>query len=90
MLLIGVSDLELCQLIEQAFLPDRCVVSCTDGEHLTIQLGQGDSLHDCLTVTGIRVHSLTSCHELAALVAQVREEKRLGQSHIPFQPRASA
>lgn len=88
MLPIGVSDLELCQLIEQAFLPDRCVVSCTDGEHLTIQLGQGDSLDDCLTVAGVRVHSLTSCHELATLVAQVREEKRLGQSHIPFQPRA--
>ncbi|AIL62033.1 DUF1652 domain-containing protein [Pseudomonas alkylphenolica] len=90
MSLIGVSNLELRQLIEQAFLPDRCVVSCTDGEHLTIQLGQGDSLDDCLTVTGIGVHSLTTCHELAALVAQVREEQRLGRSHIPFQSQTTA
>ncbi|TDF84164.1 DUF1652 domain-containing protein [Pseudomonas sp. H9] len=80
MSLIGVSSLELCQLLEQAFLPDRSVVSCTDDEHLTIQLGQGDSLSNCVTVTGVRIHSLTSCHELAALVAQVREEQRLGQA----------
>ncbi|MGH8380066.1 DUF1652 domain-containing protein [Pseudomonas sp.] len=90
MSLIGVSNLELRQLIEQAFLPDRSVVSCTDGEHLTIQLGHGDSLSDCLTVTGIRVHSLTSCHELAAMVAQVREEQRLGRNHILFKPQAVA
>ena len=80
MSLIGVSNLELRLLIEQAFLPDRCVVSCTDNEHLTIQLGQGDSLDDCIIVTGVRVQSLTSCQELAALVAQVREQQRLGRS----------
>jgi len=90
MSLIGVSNLELCQLMEQAFLPDRCVVTCTDSEHLTIQLGQGDSLSDCLTVTGICVHSLTTCHELAALVAQVREEQRLGRNPVAFQTRNTA
>ncbi|MDD1015109.1 DUF1652 domain-containing protein [Pseudomonas rubra] len=88
MSLMGVSTLELCHLIEQAFLPDRCVVSCTDNEHLTIQLGQGECLSDCLTVTGVKVHSLTTCHELAALVAQVREEQRLGRSQIPMGPQA--
>ncbi|CAI8840870.1 MULTISPECIES: DUF1652 domain-containing protein [Pseudomonas] len=88
MSLIGVSTLELCHLIEQAFLPERCIVSCLDGEHLTLQLGQGDTLGECLTVTGIHVHSLTTCHELAALVAQVREEQRLGRSHIPLTPQA--
>ncbi|MDD2046794.1 DUF1652 domain-containing protein [Pseudomonas putida] len=90
MSLIGVSNLELRQLIEQAFLPDRCVVSSIDEDHLTIQLGQGDSLDECLTVTGIRVQSLTTCHELAALVAQLREEQRLARNHIPFQPQATA
>ncbi|UVL58530.1 DUF1652 domain-containing protein [Pseudomonas sp. B21-035] len=90
MSLIGVSTLELCHMIEQALLPEHSVVSCTDGEHLTIQLGQGDSLGDCLTVTGIKVHSLTTCQELAALVAQVREEQRLGRSQIPFKPQALA
>lgn len=83
MSLIGVSNLELCQLLEQAFLPDRCVVSCTDEEHLSIQLWQGDSMSNCFTVTGVRIHSLTSCHELAALVAQVREDQRLGRVHTP-------
>ncbi|WP_442113903.1 DUF1652 domain-containing protein [Pseudomonas sp. NUPR-001] len=84
MSLIGVSNLELCQLLEQAFLPDRCVVACTDDEHLTIQLGQGDNMSNCYTVSGVRIHSLTSCHELAALVAQVREEQRLGHAQTPF------
>ncbi|MBC7213233.1 MAG: DUF1652 domain-containing protein, partial [Pseudomonas sp.] len=53
MSLIGVSMLEMRQMIEQACLPDRCEVSCPDGEHLTIRLGQGESLDSCLTVTGV-------------------------------------
>ena len=44
MSLIGVSILEMRQLIEQACLPDRCEVSCPDGANLTIRLGQGQDL----------------------------------------------
>lgn len=86
MSLIGVSTLELRQIIEQAFLPDCCVVSCTDGVSLTIELGQGDDL----IVTHVPMDSLKTCHDLANLVTQVREEQRLGRSQGIFKPRAIA
>jgi len=76
MSLIGVSMLALRQLIEQACLPDRCEVTCPDGVSLTIRLGQGDSLDDCLTVSGIALDSLNSCRDIAELVAQLRKEQR--------------
>ncbi|TFF39490.1 DUF1652 domain-containing protein [Pseudomonas sp. RIT623] len=75
MSLIGVSMLEMRQMIEQACLPDRCEVSCPDGEYLTIRLGQGQSLDDCLTVTGVPVTSLNSCRDLVGLVTQLKEQR---------------
>ncbi|MDN7140126.1 DUF1652 domain-containing protein [Pseudomonas sp. JQ170] len=82
MSLIGVSTLELRQLLEQAFLPDYCEVTCTDGVWLTIRLGQGDDQ----IVTETRLDSLTTCHDLSILVAQVREEQRVGRSHAGLKP----
>ncbi|MFK0087882.1 DUF1652 domain-containing protein [Pseudomonas sp. NPDC090755] len=82
MSLIGVSTLELRQLIERAFLPDICEVSCPDGVWLTIRLGQGDNL----LVTEVRLDSLTTCHEVHALVDQIREERRLNRSPGDFRP----
>jgi len=79
MSLIGVSLLEMRQLIEQACLPDRCEVTCPDGTSLTIRLGQGESLDDCITVTGIALDSLNSCRDLHELVTQLRNEQRLGR-----------
>jgi len=69
--------LEMRQIIEQACLPDRCEVSCNDGVSLTIRLGQGERLDDCLTVTGIPLARLNSCRDLVDLVAQLRSEQRL-------------
>lgn len=80
MSLIGVSLLEMRQLIEQACLPDRCEVSCTDGTSLTIRLGQGKSLDECLTLTGVPLASLNSCRDVAELVAHLRQEQRLNHS----------
>lgn len=82
MSLIGVSMLEMRQIIEQACLPDRCEVSCDDGECLTIRLGQGQTLDNCLTVTGIPLDSLKSCRDLADLVAQLRTEQRRGHRSV--------
>lgn len=45
--------LEMRQMIEQACLPDRCEVSCTDGANLTIRLGQGQSLDEGVTLSGV-------------------------------------
>ncbi|MDF0731812.1 DUF1652 domain-containing protein [Pseudomonas entomophila] len=82
MSLIGVSMLEMRQMIEQACLPDRCEVSCPDGTSLTIRLGQGQSLDDCLTRTGVPLDSLNNCRDVVDLVAQLRKEQRLGHPHV--------
>ncbi|RWU19239.1 hypothetical protein DM813_23320 [Pseudomonas alkylphenolica] len=73
MSLIGVSTLELRQLIEQAFAPEHCEASCEDGEWLTIRLGHGGNLF----VTEIRLDSVTSCHDVFTLVGHIHEQQRL-------------
>ncbi|MBJ9975843.1 DUF1652 domain-containing protein [Pseudomonas sp. S75] len=78
MSLTGVSILEMRQMIEQACLPDRCEVSSTDGVNLTIRLGTGSSLNECLTMTDVRLDSLNSARDLVGLVGQLREGQRLG------------
>lgn len=76
MSLIGVSTLELRQMIEQACLPDRCEVSCPDGVSLTLRLDQGTTLDDCVTLTGVPIDSLNSCRDVVTLVGQLREQQR--------------
>ncbi|EKT4464399.1 MULTISPECIES: DUF1652 domain-containing protein [Pseudomonas] len=71
MSLIGVSMLEMRQMIEQACLPDRCEVSCLDGANLTIRLGQGQSLDEGVTLNGVPLQSLNSCRDLVHLVGQL-------------------
>jgi hypothetical protein len=63
--------LEMRQMIEQACLPDRCEVSCTDGANLTIRLGQGHSLEQGVTLSGVPLQSLNSCRDLVHLVADL-------------------
>lgn len=71
MSLIGVSMLEMRQIIEQACLPDRCEISCPDGTTLTIRLGQGQSLEQSVTLSGISLQSLNNCRDLVNLVGQL-------------------
>ncbi|UXH42075.1 DUF1652 domain-containing protein [Pseudomonas promysalinigenes] len=71
MSLIGVSMLEMRQIIEQACLPDRCEISCPDGTTLTIRLGQGQSLEQAVTLSGISLQSLNNCRDLVNLVGQL-------------------
>lgn len=78
MSLIGVSMLEMRQMIEQACLPDRCEVSSPDGVNLTIRVGRGESLEEGYTLTGIPLANLNSCRDLVALVWQLREGQRAG------------
>ncbi|HGM5582453.1 TPA: DUF1652 domain-containing protein [Pseudomonas putida] len=78
MSLIGVSMLEMRQMIEQACLPDRCEVSSPDGVSLTIRLGCGESLEHGYTLTGIPLDSLNSCRDLVGLVGQLRAGQRVG------------
>lgn len=71
MSLIGVSTLELRQMIEQACLPDRCETSCPDGANLTIRLGQGQDLDQGVTLSGVALQNLNSCRDLVNLVEQL-------------------
>jgi len=82
MSLIGVSMLEMRQIIEQACLPDRCEVSCPDGASLTIRLGEGPSLKDCVTLTEVPINSLNSCRDLVGLIAELRAQQRQAQQPI--------
>lgn len=75
MSLIGVSMLEMRQMIEQACLPDHCEVSCADGENLTIRLGQGSSPDDCLTVAVVPIANLNNCRDLVNLVSRVKAQR---------------
>lgn len=63
--------LEMRQMIEQACLPDRCEVSCTDGVSLTIRLGQGQNLEEGVVLTGVSLQHLNSCRDVVNLVGQL-------------------
>ncbi|MHA6195213.1 DUF1652 domain-containing protein [Pseudomonas wadenswilerensis] len=70
----GVCDLELRQLIEGAFLPDHCQVSCGDGLSLTLHF-PADSHRAAMTVSDVHLGALPDCRALADLVARVRQQR---------------
>lgn len=70
----GVCDLELRQLIEGAFLPDHCQVSCSDGMSLTLHF-PADAQRSALTLRDIKLSELPDCRALAELVARVRQQR---------------
>jgi len=70
----GVCDLELRQLIEGAFLPDHCQVSCGDGLSLTLHF-PADARRAAMTVSDIHLGTLPDCRALADLVARVRLQR---------------
>lgn len=79
----GVCDLELRQMIEGAFLPTRCDVSCTDGLSLTLHFPQ-DSEHEEFTITGIQLSELPNPRALVELVARVRSEREGATSSVAW------
>ncbi|GGU52366.1 hypothetical protein GCM10009504_06460 [Pseudomonas laurentiana] len=85
MSLHGICSLELRQVIEQAFLPSHCVVSCLDDGSLTIHLEQ-DSYGPALTVAGIRADELSSSRALADLVAHVQAERQHPTTQVEVPP----
>ncbi|MGE8045004.1 DUF1652 domain-containing protein [Pseudomonas monteilii] len=75
MSLLGLSTLEMRQLIERACLPDRCEVSCSEDGHLTIRLGRGDSLEECVVLDGVPLDSLNSTRDVLGLIVQLRHQQ---------------
>ncbi|MFD2645420.1 DUF1652 domain-containing protein [Pseudomonas japonica] len=70
----GVCDLELRQMIEGAFLPDHCEVSCADGLTLTLHF-PADAQRAAMTVSDVHLGALPDCRALAELVTRVRHER---------------
>ena len=88
MSLLGLSTLEMRQLIERACLPDRCEVSCSEDGYLTIRLGKGDSLEECVVLSGVPLDSLNSTRDVLGLIVQLRHQQHPPASDV--QPRAFA
>ncbi|PBP70030.1 hypothetical protein CCL21_11735 [Pseudomonas syringae] len=69
-----ISNLELRHIIEQAFLPMKCVcINAPDGS-LMIQILDQDTNKEELTVTGVDPSGLGSSRAIAALVLELKEE----------------
>ncbi|MFS2159044.1 DUF1652 domain-containing protein [Pseudomonas sp. Pseusp122] len=77
-----ISSLELRHIIEAAFLPTKCACTISSDGSMTIQLTSPENAEEQLTVTGIDSASLASSRSIAALVAELKEELRLGRLTI--------
>jgi hypothetical protein len=85
----SISPLELCRIIEEAFLPTRCVCTSVDGTSLKIQLftANRERGHEQggFSVVGIPVAGLNNSRAIARLVRELREEFALGTHMFPGQ-----
>jgi hypothetical protein len=68
------SVLEVSRIIEEAFLPERCVCSSSDGQTLTVQVVPSDNPQNGMTFAGIPMSGLTSSRAIAQLVLELRQE----------------
>ena len=67
--------------IEAAFLPAECVCTFDLNNRLTIRIGSADSV-DAFTVTGIDPTKFDSSRAIAGLVAELKEEMRMGRQSM--------
>ena len=67
-----ISPLELCQIIESAFLPTRCVCKIDGEGRMTVNLYPSQKGHASFFVDGIRVDTLSSIRAIANLVSELR------------------
>jgi hypothetical protein len=74
------STLELRNIIESSFLPQRC--QCTQGpDHLlTIKVFGANTDRTDFTVTGINTRELNSSRAISNLIAGLRKDLSTGQS----------
>jgi len=70
------SDVELRQIIESAFLPLLCQCTCSGDGLLTVEVHSA-GCHDIhLSVAGIKTAPLTSNRAVSNLIAELRIEMR--------------
>ena len=70
----SLSVLEISRIIEEAFLPERCVCTTPDGRTLSVQISSKSSLEDGITFVGIPIAGLGSSRAIANLVLEIRSE----------------
>jgi len=74
------STLELRNIIETSFLPQRCQCTQAQDRSLTVRVFDRTSQHLDLIVTGIRAEQLTSSRAISNLIAGMRTDlKRQSQ-----------
>lgn len=77
------SALEVRNIIESSFLPQRCQCTLSPDLLMTVKVyadGQTDQLD--LLVTGIDASGLNGCREINDLIAQLRSK----QHHVEVEP----
>ena len=72
----GLSALELRSIVEQAFLPSKCVCTVTSSQSLCVQLKNPQTDEVELFKSGIPLQRVTSARERARLVLELRELQR--------------
>lgn len=71
------SDLEIKHLLENAFLPDRCICNLDPYGSIGVQIYDHETQELLLTIAGISRVELASSGSVANIVGQIREEIRL-------------
>ncbi|MFJ5296683.1 DUF1652 domain-containing protein [Pseudomonas sp. NPDC088368] len=71
------SDLEIKHLLENAFLPDRCICNLDPYGSVSVQIYGYGTQELLLTVAGISRIEVASTRSVANTVGQIREEIRL-------------
>lgn len=69
----GLSALELRSIVEQAFLPSKCVCTVTSNQSLSVQLKNPQTDEVELFKSDIPLQRVTSARERARLVLELRE-----------------
>ncbi|HXR00851.1 MAG TPA: DUF1652 domain-containing protein [Pseudomonas sp.] len=67
-----ISSLELCQIVESAFLPARCKCSVDSAGLMSVQLYSGRTGHADLLATGIATSTLTTSRAIASLISDLK------------------
>ncbi|WP_271194562.1 DUF1652 domain-containing protein [Pseudomonas turukhanskensis] len=70
----ALSPLEISRIIEQAFLPEKCVCTCPDGVSLNVQISPKDHPEKGMSFVGIPLAGLNTSRAIAALVLELRGE----------------
>lgn len=79
----GLSALELRSIVEQAFLPQKCVCTLTSDQSLCVKLMNPQTDEVEVFKADIPLHRVTSARERARLVLELREQPRAvaGEAH---------